>query len=176
MDKAKSCCFSGHRSVHFDMDFSHMGYVMQGILHKAIQQAIADGYKIFYGGLAQGFDIIAAEMVIKEKYANPDVDLTLVSVAPFRGQEAKWGQHWRSRHDEVLKASDEIVVLNESFIKGSYHERNRYLVNHASRLIGFFSGKSSGTKHTFDLAEEKGLEIVNIWSDVQRLDPLDNLN
>ncbi|MCL2397456.1 MAG: SLOG family protein [Defluviitaleaceae bacterium] len=175
MDKTRACCFSGHRSVHFDMDFSHMGYVFQGVLKKAIQQAIADGYRFFYGGLARGFDIIAAEVVIKEKYSRNDVDLTIISVAPFRGHELKWGQPWRERHDAVLKAS-EIQVLNDRFIQGCYHERNRHMVDNSSRLIGFYSGKSGGTKHTFDYARDRGIDIVNIWDEVQWLDPMRTKN
>jgi len=163
VNKNISCCFSGHREAHFDMDFSQAGYAFQGALQKAIRNTIDDGYRIFYNGLAQGFDIIAAEAIIKEKYARDDCKLILVSVAPFKGQELKWGKLWRTRHDEVLKASDEIVTLNERYIKGCYYERNRYLIDHTSRLICFYSGKNSGTKHTFDYAEEKGLDIVNLW-------------
>jgi len=163
VNKNISCCFSGHREVHFDMDFSMAGYAFQGLLQKAIRNAISDGYRIFYNGLAQGFDIIAAETIIKEKHARDDCELILVSVAPFKGQDLKWAKHWRSRHDEVLKASDEIITLNEKYIKGCYHERNRYLVENTSRLICFCSGKTSGTKHTVTFAEERGLDIVNIW-------------
>ena len=171
-DSSGACCFSGHRSVHYDMDFSHMGSVMQAVLKKALHSAIDDGYRVFYGGLAQGFDIIAAEMVVKEKRARGDGALRLVSVAPFRGQEMKWGRRWRARHDQVLKASDEIIVLNDSFVRGCYHERNRFLVDNAQLLIGFYSGRSGGTMHTFEYAREKGIGIVNIWDEVQMQDEL----
>ena len=161
-DKAKSCCFSGHRAMDFDMDLSQKGYAMQNALKNAVNQAITDGFEVFYGGLAQGFDIIAAETIMKEKYVRGGKPL-LVSVAPFRGQELRWNNHWRARHDAVLRASDKIITLNDRFIKGCYHERNRFLIDHCARLIGFWSGKSGGTKHTFDYAAEKGIEVVNIF-------------
>jgi len=150
------------------MDFSHMGYIMQGILQRAIRAAIADGIDTFYGGLAQGFDLIAAEMVVKEKYAGADIKL--VSVAPFRGQELKWSRNWRARHDEILKASDSVVVLNDNYIRGAYHERNKYLVDHSTRLIALYNGKNGGTQHTVEYAAEKGVEIINIWDEICRQD------
>jgi len=160
--------------MHFDMDASHMGFVMENVLKSAIDKVMEDGYRIFYGGLARGFDIIAAEAVIKlkEKHMNQDREIALISVAPFRGQEMKWGKKWRKRHDDVLKASDSIIVLNEKYITGCYHERNRYMVDNCSKLIGLLADKEGGTKHTFDYAKEKGLDIHNIWEQILILDTM----
>ena len=173
-NKHISCCFSGHRSMFFDMDESHMGFVMENVLKSAIEQAVECGYRIFYGGLAKGFDIIAAETIIrlKRKYAEWGIEISLISVAPFRGQEMKWSKKWRERHDNVLKASDSIIVLNEKYILGCYHERNRYMVDNCSRLIGLLADDEGGTKHTFEYAKMKGLYIDNIWEKVSALDPM----
>ena len=169
--RAKSCCFSGHRSAHFDMDASYMGDIMRGMLKKAINDAIAAGFTTFYSGMAVGFDIISAEMVIKQKCATL-AEISLISVIPFAGQEKKWSKKWRERHDTILRAADKIIVLNTHYIRGCYHERNRYLVDSSARLIGLLGDKTGGTKHTFEYAEKSGVEIVNLWEFLEAEDPL----
>jgi len=162
MDRMQAVCFSGHRNVHFNMDDSDIGRIFQQELTNTIKNAINAGYNTFYTGMAKGFDIIAAEAVLHERYDHQE-SIKLMCIIPYRGQESKWAQKWQKRHDRVLKASDGVQVLNDGFVTGCYHERNRHLVDNASLLIGLYSGKAGGTSHTFDYAEQRGLKIVNIW-------------
>jgi len=154
------------------MDASYMGGILHDTLKKAICEAIDAGCTAFYSGMAIGFDIIAAEMVLQERNSRPDGKITLMAIVPFAGQEEKWSGKWRKRHDDVLRTADKIVVLNQRYLRGCYHERNRYLVDNSARLICFFSGKTGGTAHTFNYAEKEGLKIVNLWQDVEAEDPL----
>ena len=39
------------------------------------------------------------------------------------------------------------------------HARNRWMVEHTSRLIAIFDGSPGGTAHTVRLAEARGLDI-----------------
>ena len=170
-NKAISCCFSGHRTAFFDMDNSYLADIMREALETAITGAIAQGFTIFYSGMAMGFDIIAAEMIIRHKQATA-AEISLICVVPFSGQEIRWRKKWRTRHDDVLRAADSIRVLNDRYIRGCYHERNRYLVDNSARLICLYGDKAGGTKHTYDYAEKSGLEIVNIWQVIQNQEPL----
>ena len=101
-----------------------------------------------------------------------DSEISLVGVIPFAGQELKWSGKWRARHDSILRAADKIITLNSRYIRGCYHERNRYLVDNSRRLIGLCSEKTGGTRHTFDYAEKSGIEIVNLWHTLEAKDPL----
>jgi len=169
--KNNSACFSGHRRVHFDMTESYMGDIMQRALKSAISAAIADGFTTFYTGMAKGFDIIAAEIVLEQKYATA-AQLRLISVLPFSGHEDGFGKPWHKRHDNILRNADEIISLNPGHTPGCYHERNRYLVDHSNRLICLYSGKPGGTKHTHDYAEKSGIQIINLWPQIIAQDPL----
>ena len=151
----KICCFSGHREGAFDEA------CFQKALDDALKQAIDAGYTTFYGGVAIGFDIIAAEAVLRLKIKE-NLALKLVSVVPFRGQDANWSEPWKQRHDAILRASSKIILLNQHYVKGCYHERNRFMVDNASLLICYFSGKKGGTKHTVECAQKKNLKIVNL--------------
>ncbi|MCL2753205.1 MAG: DUF1273 domain-containing protein [Defluviitaleaceae bacterium] len=162
MEKTRTVCFSGHRRVDFDMDDSYMGKMLQNELIMIIKNSIKSGFNTFCTGMAQGFDIIAAEAVLKERYNHAEC-IKLICIIPYRGQENKWGEKWKRRYDNALKASDDFYVLNDRFVIGCYHERNRFLVDNSSRLVGLHSGKTGGTEHTFKYAQEKGLEIINLW-------------
>jgi uncharacterized phage-like protein YoqJ len=161
----KSVSFSGHRDTNFDRELGEAGDILRARLENAIKAACDSGFSRFYSGMARGFDIIAAEAVLREKNADKP-DISLFCVIPFRGQEAKWPRKWRKRHDDILRVADEIIVLNEGYITGCYHERNRYLVDNSQLLICYYSGKQGGTRHTYKYALEKGLEIVNLWDGV----------
>jgi uncharacterized phage-like protein YoqJ len=151
------------------MDNSYLGGKLKDLLEKTIKEAIKQGYDTFYTGMAQGFDIIAAEAVIKcrGEYGSPASvakrQISLIAVIPYRGQEESWGKKWKERHDKILRAADKIEVLNETLVTGCFHERNRYLADHATLLISLFSGKQGGTRHTTAYAQEKGLQIINLW-------------
>lgn len=161
-----SSCFSGHRTAPFNWTNSYEGHVFQIALAEAINDAINEGCRRFYSGMAMGFDIIAAEAVAEAKKRH---NVELFAAIPFKGQESKWSKDWQTRHDAVLRACDKTIILNESYITGCYHERNRYLVDNSQRLICFYSGKPGGTRHTHDYAEKSGLNIVNLWKDVTHI-------
>ena len=58
----KSCAFTGHRQLGEDFSLKK--------LKKSIKTLIEQGVDTFYNGMAMGFDLAAAEMVLilKKKY------------------------------------------------------------------------------------------------------------
>jgi uncharacterized phage-like protein YoqJ len=161
----KSACFSGHREANFDKDCTEADGILSARLANAIKAAYDNGFRRFYSGMARGFDIIAAEAVLHEKKTRSP-DISLICAIPFEGQEDAWDRSWRKRYDKILREADDKIVLNEKYITGCYHERNRYLVDNSQLLICFYAGKSGGTRHTYEYALKKGLEIVNIWEEL----------
>jgi len=149
------------------MDDSYLGDKLKKLLDKIIIDVVNQGYDTFYTGMAQGFDIIAAEAVLRARDALIKTQINLVAVIPYRGQESSWGKKWKDRHDKILRACDKIEVLNETMITGCFHERNRFLADHATLLISLFSGKQGGTAHTTQCAAEKGLHIINLWNELE---------
>ena len=159
----KSVSFTGHRAAPYDFE-SALGLQMQNRLQSAIKAAISQGHDTFYTGMARGFDLIAAQAVVHEK-ENFSPHIKLVCVIPHRGQELKWAKKWRICYEDIKNTADEIIELSEKYIHGCFHERNRVLVEKADLVICFFSGQEGGTRHTVELAEEKGVPIVNVWED-----------
>lgn len=148
--------FSGHRSCKAESCAALEG-VIEGLALR--------GYTTFISGMAEGFDIIAAEAVLALKRRG--VAVSLVCAVPFRGHEMTMpSAAWRKRYADIIAAADNVVVLSESYSVNSYRERNDYLVERADALVCYYSGKSvSGTGYTVKKALKKCIEVVNIYAD-----------
>lgn len=147
--------FSGHREIlSIDTDK----------LRLAIRQLYSEGYRIFMSGMAEGFDLLAAEVVLELKEELEDIRLRCV--IPFEGHIAKVGAKNRARYQAVCAAADEVVTLADAYHERAYFIRNDYLVDNAEALICYYSGKRrSGTGYTVMRAIKKCLKIVNIYAD-----------
>ena len=163
MDNKNTCCFSGHRFGGFNFHHSTLGQTLTEALDKAVLAAINDGSAVFLTGMAMGFDILAAERVLLHQKSFRDIKLA--AILPFKNQAQKYPRDWRRRFEDVLIAANEVIILNERYFPGCYHGRNRYLIENSRRLICYFSGKKSGTGHTYGLAQKAGLDIINLWND-----------
>ncbi len=155
-------CFSGHRS------FSDDG---SDALAAAVVQAYADGYRVFVSGMAAGFDLAAAEAVLRLRGSCEGVQL--VCAVPFAGQARDFSPADRRRYDTVLGLADEVRTLSERWSAGVYYRRNEWMVERSSRLICWYDAataeQSSGTRHTVRTALRGGLAIVNLFQPANSL-------
>lgn len=165
MEKYNTVCFSGYRPEKFEF-ILHQGnksYLeLEKRIENAILHAVDDGYTSFICGAAKGFDLVAGSLVValKESWAELD-DLNLVVVVPFE-RHGFTSEPWRTLHRMVLGGASEVVTLATKYHPQAYHDRNRYMVDHSSRLICYYNGKSGGTAYTVRYATERGLPIINV--------------
>jgi len=79
---------------------------------------------------------------------------------------AKGADHLAERYAE--EEGIEILVINAKWIvDGKYLKaagfiRNRDIVDASDMIIAFWDGKSKGTKHSIDLAQKAGKEVIII--------------
>ena len=111
-------------------------------------------------GGAKGADIICGELILAEKQtANPQ--LTLICAIPFREHAERWSFDWKLRYHELLKGADKIVPVCDTYQRGCFHIRNRYLVDNCDLLIAIYNGEDKGgTAYTVNYAKQQGKEIV----------------
>jgi uncharacterized phage-like protein YoqJ len=160
----KGCCFTGYRPEKFGFPLidSDPNYrILMERLTAAVNDRIASGCKVFYTGMARGFDIIAAEYV--ELIARFNKDIKLIAVVPFKGQENSWEIEWQERYNRLLNSCYSVVTLSDTYKRGVYHNRNRYMVDRSCSVIAYFDGKAGGTGSTVEYAEKKGLGVINIF-------------
>lgn len=151
-DKNTTLAFSGHRTYPDTAEG-------RAALTQAVQRFYRLGYRTFLCGMADGFDLCAAEAVAELKNTHPDI--MLVGVVPFdrhRGAIKNVG-----RYDSVTASTDVIITLSRRYYSGCYYRRDDYLVCHASALICYLDGSGSGTRYTVRKARQKGLAIVNLY-------------
>lgn len=148
----KTCAFTGHRDL--DDDFSVKK------LRKEIKNAAEKGVEIFYSGMAMGFDLIAAEEVLKIKKSYPDVKI--VACIPFYQQEKSFPEQDKKRYAKILKKADEIVYVSEHYFNGCMQKRDRYMADRADMLITYCKKQTGGTAYTVNYFQKKykGREIV----------------
>ncbi|MEA5002589.1 MAG: SLOG family protein, partial [Christensenella sp.] len=148
MEKLTTCCFSGYRpeKFGFPLNASRMEYsLLLGYVNIYILFSVEKGYTTFLCGMAQGFDIICGETVLRLKKHAGYEHIRLVCVVPYRGHGGQWAEEWRLRHQRLEALADEIVYVCEGYERDCFLARNRLMADHANRLICYYDGKSGGT-------------------------------
>ena len=112
-------------------------------------------------GMADGFDLFAAEAVLELK--DTCEGISLVAVLPYNDAPKNHSAAVRKRLEAVLSVSCSVISLSEKHVPGCELSRNKYMVDNSSRIIGYYNGLSNGTAHCWNYAVEKGLETVNLY-------------
>jgi len=173
--RESTLCFSGHRSY-----VPSHGETIR--LARAVRAARDAGFRTFITGMAPGFDLAAAEAVVRmrericegvrdaadgvvcDAAAN---DVRLVAAVPFAGQTRGYSEHDLERYNRLLAAADEVKVLADRYSHGCYYRRDDWMVDRAARIVCWYdpSRGASGTRYTVRRAVRAGLEVVNLFRD-----------
>lgn len=130
----------------------------KALLTEKIEQLIEKGYGHFISGGAMGVDTWAVEAVLKLKEKHSWILLEMVSL--FDDQAKSWTVEYRQRHDSLFKKADIVTATSNSFYRGCYHKRNRYMVDNADVVLACFDGKAGGTEVTMDYAEKNEVPVM----------------
>lgn len=157
LPKEISVSFTGHRpeKLPWGADERDPRCVrLKERLDAEILKAYGLGARYFLSGMADGFDLYAAEAVLRLSAACPGMEL--VAVFPY-------GTGGSKRKKAAAARAFRVVSAAESFVAGCFAVRNRFLVEHSSRLIcGFGGDMASGTGLTVRMAAESGIGITVI--------------
>jgi len=155
-------CFSGYRPEKLPDggdDNENSIKSLRGEIRSAVLEAIEHGFNTFFTGMAEGFDIIAAEEVLALRGEGKTI--YLIAVNPYDD-----GRNHSDRFNSIIEQADDSVTLNGKYSRGAYYIRNEYMVDNSSRLICYYDGRYGGTEYTVDYANKKGLTIINLWERV----------
>lgn len=161
-DRSTAACFSGYRPEKFSFDPAYAParlVELRQLLENAVRTAHTDGYTVFLSGMSRGFDLWAAQAVLRLR---EELGLHLICALPFDGQSDGWEAAWQTTHRDVLMRADQVFSLAHQYTPDCFHVRNRFLVDGASRLICWWDGMPGGTQYTLRYAKRQGLTIVNL--------------
>lgn len=162
--------FTGYRSSKMFRgcdDPQLRGEQIRHRLSGQIIRLIGEGYDTFLSGMAEGFDMIAAEEVVRLQHDYPHIGL--IAVIPFRGQCERYSHSDKERYDELLVQARERIVLSDAYHVSCFFRRNDFLVDNASQLICYYDGQSGGTRYTVQRAQRSKLSITNIADSQQAM-------
>ena len=157
--KSETVCFTGHRSINKDA-----ATAVSGKLDVVIERCVGKGYRRFLAGGALGFDTLAARRVAEAKKKYPSVTLSLI--LPCRDQTRLWTKlDDLNEYRELKELADEIVYIQDFYDKSCMMKRNIYMVDHSSLCVAYFGGRAGGTLNTVRYAEEKGVAVINLFTE-----------
>ena len=156
--RAKTCCFSGHRSMSSEEKLK-VAVRLREIIVEQIEAGV-----VFYGaGGARGFDSLAAQTVLDMKKEYPQ--LRLILVLPCEDQTRGWRSEDIAVYEDIKRRSDKVVYVSREYTPDCMHKRNRHLVDHSGTCICYLTRSGGGTAYTVDYARKKGLHVINIAND-----------
>ncbi|MFR9543083.1 MAG: SLOG family protein [Rikenellaceae bacterium] len=168
IDKQKAVAFTGNRKLNAPQGarVSNLKFEVYKRTYALIEEAYNDGKRQFLSGMAQGFDMIAAEAVLKLRDEYDDVEL--IAVIPFEGQADNFSYEDQKRYDRILDEADQIIVTSPTYSGAKvYFVRNNYLADNASYIIAYSDGNGRGTAYTLERAIERGAKSCNIFESLK---------
>ncbi len=160
MRRSLCCSFTGHRPEKLpwgDNEGDPRCLELKDKLARSLEAAYGAGYRHFLCGMARGADFYFCEAVLALRERMPGV--TLEAVIPCEEQAARWSERDRNRYYALVAACDHETMVQRRYDKGCMLRRNRYLVDHAARLIAVYNGLLGGTMYTISYAMKQGLEL-----------------
>ncbi|MDE7257476.1 MAG: DUF1273 domain-containing protein [Clostridia bacterium] len=152
MEMQKTCAFTGHRQVENDLDTE--------LLEKLVVEFTEGGCNTFLCGMALGFDMIAAETVIKLKREYPHIKL--IACVPCDGQSRYFPRDEKLRYDRIINECDDVKILSSRYYNGCMQARDRYMVDNSSVLIAYRRKNEGGTHYTVKYALSQNKRICLI--------------
>ena len=157
IDPAFACSCSGHRPQKlggFD-ESRPLILSIKKALEDEIDLALRDGITTFISGGALGVDTWFAEIVLSKT-------ARLIIARPFPSQDSRWPEISRQRFRSILSKAEVVDVSPDPYQVWKMDVRNRWMVDHSSRLIAVFDGTSGGTANCVNYAKKQNCSITII--------------
>lgn len=150
-DLNTTCSFTGHRILKKDFN--------DDMLITIVEKVIKSGYKTFLVGMARGFDLKCASVLIKlkEKY-----QIDLIACIPCKEQNKFFKNLENQEYENILNYCDKKVYISEKYSKECMFIRNRYMVDNSSLLIAYYHYQRGGTHSTVTYAIKQNKEIIYV--------------
>ena len=151
--REQTCCFTGHRTIPKE-ELPELMIELEHIL----QELIAGGIRYFGAGGALGFDMIAAETVLRLRERWPYIRLILV--LPCQDQNRGWRPADTARYELIKARANKVVYTAQIYGPDCMHRRNRHLVDNSSVCVAYCHRSSGGSAYTVDYAQRRGLRVI----------------
>lgn len=154
--ECNTIAFTGHREYKRSHDY---------LIMECVEQLVASGAREFRVGMAEGFDLAAALVVLELRNRQPDI--RLVAYIPYPNFRARLSKECHTLYDTILEQADQVHYIAQEYRHGIYYERNKALVDGAELVVAWWNGSSSGTGQTVRYARKQHIAIRNLFESQQ---------
>ena len=154
--KSVIVAFTGHRSYHHEADMK---------LDTIVANLYDEGARTFRVGMADGFDLAAAEAVIRLQSTHDDISLE--AYTPFPTFASGFSSTDAIRYDAIISHCDSVTYAMERYHNSAYMLRNNMLVDGAQVVVAWWNGTRSGTGYTVGRARRNRCRIINLYPQPQ---------
>lgn len=150
-DLKTTVSFTGHRVLRNDFNVDNLKEVINNLLIK--------GFRTFLVGMAMGFDLKCAEVLLEKKR---EFNIDVIACIPCKNQDKFFKNEEKERYQEYLKKADKIVCFSDEYTNGCMQIRNRYMVDNSSVLVAYLKYFKGGALYTVNYAKKQNKEIIYI--------------
>ena len=145
MDRATTCCFTGHRPDKLpwgSRESDPRCLTLKRRLTQAVEGAYTQGMRHFICGMARGTDLYFAEAVLALRQADA------------------WPEAERHRYQAILDQCDFETLVQHRYDRFCMQRRNRYMVDRSALVLSVYDGvPKGGTAQTLAYAMRQGVPV-----------------
>lgn len=162
LNTSTSVAFTGYRTSKIKRSTSDKNIIdtIEIELQRIIYELYNEGYTNYIVGGSEGFDLMAAEVVLEAREMQPDINL--IVAVPFKGQDDKYKPDDKRLYEKVLELADTVHYVATDFHSRAYLNRNDYMLSNSSVVVCYYNGLQGGTMYTYNRAMEKGHRVINL--------------
>lgn len=150
--------FTGHRIYSRKHDM---------VIERTVEELYAAGSRRFRVGMAEGFDIAVALIVLRLKQMHGDVELELF--VPWPNFSCGFSPTNKRLYSAIVEQATLTHYVANDYFAGVYQKRNEAMVDGADLVVAWWDGRPSGTANTVRYAHNIGCPVKNIY-DFQQLE------
>lgn len=111
-------------------------------------------------GMAIGWDTWLAQVAI-------EMNIPIHAYVPFKGQSDAWPTQSRKTYDEILKKSECVKYISESYSSEAFLKRDREMVDDCDTVLALLNplANNGGTYYTVQYAMRNNVPVINFWKD-----------
>ena len=148
--------FTGHRT--YDGSANEL-------LKATISELYDKGARHFRVGMAEGFDLAAGDIIVDMMLNHSDI--VLEACIPWPTFDTHLTPENRKLYNYILRHTTVVRYSDNTYHPAIFRHRNDMLVEGADCLVAWWSGAQSGTGYTVKRAKKLGLEIKNLYPQLQ---------
>lgn len=163
IDKTKTVCFTGYRTSKILSTSKNTDAIssIKTRIEEAVYKLLEEGYVSFATGMADGFDLLAAEVMLKIKETHKNIQL--IAVIPFKGQQYRYSDSNKQLYETILSNSDLVIYTSEYYHDRAFLDRNDFLLANSRAMICYYNGLRGGTMYTYNRALAQNHRIINTY-------------